>query len=69
IGEFGGRQTDDQSVEGIWQQRLVDYINEHDLSYAYWSWNPNSDDTGGILLDDWQQIDVEKQALLAKTLP
>ncbi len=69
IGEFGGRQTDDQSPEGIWQREFVDYINEHDLSYAYWSWNPNSDDTGGILLDDWQQIDTEKQALLAQTLP
>ncbi|MEL7313773.1 MAG: cellulase family glycosylhydrolase, partial [Cyanobacteria bacterium J06559_3] len=69
IGEFGGRQTNDQSPEGIWQRQLVDYINEHDLSYAYWSWNPNSDDTGGILLDDWQQIDAAKQALLAQTLP
>ncbi|NER85202.1 MAG: glycoside hydrolase family 5 protein, partial [Leptolyngbya sp. SIO1D8] len=69
IGEFGGRQTDCESVEGIWQKSLVDYINENDLNFAYWSWNPNSIDTGGILLDDWQQIDIEKQALLATTLP
>ena len=69
IGEFGGRQTDPGSTEGIWQRQLVDYINENDLSFAYWSWNPNSADTGGILLDDWHQIDVEKQALLATTLP
>ena len=69
IGEFGGRQTDDQSIEGIWQRKLVDYINEYDLSFAYWSWNPNSGDTGGILLDDWQQVDQEKQTLLSITLP
>lgn len=69
IGEFGGRQTDCESAEGIWQQELITYINEHDLGYAYWSWNPNSGDTGGILLDDWWQVDAEKQALLAQTLP
>ncbi|MEO0535181.1 MAG: glycoside hydrolase family 5 protein [Cyanobacteria bacterium P01_A01_bin.123] len=69
IGEFGGRQVDDQSTEGIWQREFVDFINENDLSFAYWSWNPNSADTGGILLDDWQQIDADKQALLATTLP
>lgn len=68
IGEFGGRQVDDQSTEGIWQQTLVDFINEKDLSYAYWSWNPNSADTGGILLDDWHEIDQDKQTLLATTL-
>ncbi|WP_346292996.1 glycoside hydrolase family 5 protein [Sphaerothrix gracilis] len=67
IGEFGGRQVDCQSTEGIWQRELVDYIAENNLSYAYWSWNPNSADTGGLLLDDWQQIDTEKQALLART--
>ena len=69
IGEFGGHQTDDQSIEGIWQRKLINYINEHDLGFAYWSWNPNSDDTGGILLDDWQEVNQEKQALLATTLP
>jgi endoglucanase len=68
IGEFGGRQVDDQSTEGIWQQTLVDFINAKDLSYAYWSWNPNSADTGGILLDDWHEIDQDKQTLLATTL-
>lgn len=69
IGEFGGRQTDGESAEGIWQRALVDFIDRTQLGYAYWSWNPNSDDTGGILLDDWQHIDDAKQALLAKTLP
>lgn len=68
IGEFGGRQVDAVSPEGIWQRQLVDYINANDLNFAYWCWNPNSDDTGGILLDDWQQIDRAKQALLTTTL-
>jgi len=64
IGEFGGRQVDKTSKEGIWQRQLVNYIGQKDLSFAYWSWNPNSADTGGILLDDWLTVDSSKQELL-----
>ncbi|HAA29603.1 MAG TPA: glycoside hydrolase [Cyanobacteria bacterium UBA8553] len=64
IGEFGGRQVDSSSKEGIWQQKLVNYIRRKDLSFAYWSWNPNSGDTGGILQDDWQTVQTAKQELL-----
>ncbi|MCA1994714.1 MAG: cellulase family glycosylhydrolase [Coleofasciculus sp. S288] len=64
IGEFGGRQVDADSKEGIWQRKLVDFIRQKNLSFAYWSWNPNSDDTGGILLDDWLSVDAPKQELL-----
>jgi endoglucanase len=69
IGEFGGRQVDTISPEGIWQNELVKYIQKHNLSFAYWSWNPNSADTGGILLDDWQNYDLLKQQLLSQLLP
>lgn len=69
IGEFGGRQVDTTSPEGIWQNELVKYIQKHNLSFAYWSWNPNSADTGGILLDDWQNYDLLKQQLLSQLLP
>jgi endoglucanase len=69
IGEFGGRQVDDQSKEGIWQRQFVRYIDQNHLSFAYWSWNPNSADTGGILTDDWQSIDQPKQQLLSQLLP
>jgi endoglucanase len=64
IGEFGGRQVDQKSQEGIWQRKLVDYISQKNLSFAYWSWNPNSDDTGGILQDDWISVDAPKQEIL-----
>lgn len=69
IGEFGGRQVDTVSKEGIWQRQFVDYINQNRLSFAYWSWNPNSADTGGILLEDWKSIDQPKQQLLNSLLP
>ncbi len=69
IGEFGGRQVDTISQEGIWQNEFVKYIKNNNLSFAYWSWNPNSADTGGILLDDWQSYDLPKQQLLSHLLP
>lgn len=69
IGEFGGRQVDRRSPEGVWQRLLVNYIEDNELSFAYWSWNPNSADTGGILLDDWQTVDSSKQQLLNQLLP
>lgn len=69
IGEFGGRQVDSNSQEGIWQNEFVKYIKQKNLSFAYWSLNPNSADTGGILLDDWQSVDVAKQQLLSQLLP
>ncbi|MEM8546392.1 MAG: glycoside hydrolase family 5 protein, partial [Cyanobacteria bacterium P01_H01_bin.119] len=31
IGEFGGRQVDATSKEGIWQRQLVDFIGQNDL--------------------------------------
>jgi endoglucanase len=68
IGEFGGRQIDDNSKEGVWQRQLVDYIRQKNLSFAYWSWNPNSDDTGGILQDDWLSVEASKQDLLQGVL-
>jgi endoglucanase len=29
-------------------------------NFFYWSWNPNSGDTGGILQDDWQSVSLDK---------
>jgi endoglucanase len=69
IGEFGGRQVDATSKEGIWQRQLVDFLQRNQLSFAYWSWNPNSIDTGGILLDDWNALNEPKQQLLNQLLP
>ena len=69
IGEFGGRKTDETSKEGIWQNTLVRYIKDHRLHSAYWSLNPNSQDTGGILNDDWMSVDLEKQKMLEVLLP
>jgi endoglucanase len=64
VGEFGGRSVGEDK-EGIWQRALVSYLRENNFSYTYWTLNPNSGDTGGILLDDWQSVDPAKEALLS----
>ncbi|MBV8882662.1 MAG: glycoside hydrolase family 5 protein [Chroococcidiopsidaceae cyanobacterium CP_BM_RX_35] len=69
IGEFGGHQVDAVSREGQWQRKLINYINRQNLSFTYWCLNPDSADTGGLLLDDWLSLDREKQKLIATTLP
>jgi endoglucanase len=69
IGEFGGRQVDASSKEGLWQRQLVSFIQQKKLHFAYWSWNPDSVDTGGILQADWRTVEQEKQQLLNQLLP
>src|SRR5258708_32603068 len=63
VGEFGGRSTG-QDTEGVWQRSLVAFLHTHDISYAYWAWNPNSGDTGGILKDDWKTVNQSKLDVL-----
>ncbi len=55
-GEWGGRMgTNGGSGQDLTlQQTWVNYMkNKHICDSFYWSWNPNSGDTGGILQDDW----------------
>jgi endoglucanase len=63
LGEFGGRSTG-RDLGGQWQRALAAYLKRHRISYVYWSWNPDSGDTGGLLLDDWKTLDQAKLAVL-----
>jgi endoglucanase len=63
LGEFGGRSVGGDA-EGVWQQSLVRYLQQSKIGYTYWSWNPNSGDTGGVLADDWTTVNKDKMALL-----
>ena len=66
VGEFGSKlQTES---DRLWLMALADYIGEHQLSFTYWSLNPNSGDTGGILADDWQTVHEDKMAILRPLL-
>lgn len=84
LGEFGTKlvtQSDQQ-----WAAKMVQYIQgdlngdgtndlaagQLGISWTWWSWNPNSGDTGGILNDDWTTVNQAKMTLLTPvefTLP
>ncbi len=68
IGEFGGRDTAPDTPEGIWQRAFVSFIAENDLGFCYWTWNPNSGDTGGLVKDDWLTPEKDKFDLLRPLL-
>lgn len=64
MGEFG--TTLQNPIDKVWLENLMAYTGTGvgGMSFTYWSWNPNSGDTGGIALDDWTSIDTAKQAIL-----
>ncbi|MFD9979465.1 cellulase family glycosylhydrolase [Streptomyces massasporeus] len=69
LGEFG--TTLQPSVDQKWLAELVKYLRAtstygaDSFHWTFWSWNPNSGDTGGILKDDWQTVDTAKDGYLA----
>lgn len=68
-GEFGGKYGQGDGRDKVWQDALVDYLLEKGMTdFFYWSWNPNSGDTGGVLQDDWQTVRDDKMALLRRLM-
>ena len=77
IGEFGTGLTDPKDTP--WLQALTAYLGgdtnndgTHDIpagqygpSWTYWSWNPDSGDTGGIVGNDWKTVNQAKMAYLS----
>jgi aryl-phospho-beta-D-glucosidase BglC (GH1 family) len=63
VGEMGSRLQTREDRQ--WLAALVDYLRGGcplggpgggpAVSWVWWSWNPNSADTGGILADDWKK--------------
>ncbi len=64
MGEFGGPSMG-QDLEGVWQRTLVSYLHTQGISYAYWAWNADSGDTGGLLNNDWTTINQSKMDVLS----
>jgi aryl-phospho-beta-D-glucosidase BglC (GH1 family) len=76
LGEFGSKLQDPKDLPFL--QKLLAYLDgdfdangsidiaadEEGMSFTWWSWNPNSGDTGGILNDDWTTPIEAKIALL-----
>lgn len=69
LGEFG--TTLAATTDQTWLKTLVTYLRPTSqyggdtFSWTFWSWNPDSGDTGGILKDDWQTVDTVKDGYLA----
>ncbi|MFI9150348.1 cellulase family glycosylhydrolase [Streptomyces sp. NPDC053367] len=66
IGEWGGFL--DGGPNQKWMTALRDLIVERRIHQTFWCLNPNSGDTGGLLLNDWKSWDEEKYALLKPAL-
>jgi endoglucanase len=64
LGEFGSTLRDPR--DKVWLTELMKYTGTGvtGMDFTYWSWNPNSGDTGGIVGDDWKTVNTEKQAIL-----
>ncbi|WP_421994546.1 Calx-beta domain-containing protein [Reyranella sp.] len=76
IGEFGTSLIDPKDAP--WLDAITAYLagdldnngttdipaGSLGVSWTYWSWNPNSGDTGGILGDDWRSVNQNKLAYL-----
>ena len=72
LGEFGSKL--ETTSDHQWLQAMTTYLGgdfnldgKSDLaagqqgpSWTWWSWNPDSGDTGGILTDDWRGVQQEK---------
>lgn len=66
LGEFGTRLATPSDI--MWLDTLVRYLGTRRLSFAYWSFNPNSGDTGGLVADDWRTPQQAKLDALAPLL-
>ncbi|GAA3037906.1 cellulase family glycosylhydrolase [Microbacterium dextranolyticum] len=66
VGEFGTKL--ETSSDAQWLQAMVSYLSTTGMSYGYWSFNPNSGDTGGLVKDDWKTPQTAKLTALAPLL-
>lgn len=64
LGEFG--TTLATKIDQEWLTTIVSYLGSGvtGMNWAYWSLNPDSGDTGGILQNDWMTVNQAKQDFL-----
>lgn len=66
LGEFGNPLRTESDRQ--WLDALVGYLGRTGASFAYWSFNPDSGDTGGLVADDWVTPQADELAALAPLL-
>jgi aryl-phospho-beta-D-glucosidase BglC (GH1 family) len=76
LGEFGSNLATPSDTQ--WADEMVAYLKgtltgdgtfsvpagQYGPSWTWWSWNPDSGDTGGILQNDWSTVNQNKVDLL-----
>jgi endoglucanase len=62
LSEFGGPGGQVYGRDGQWEQKLINYLDQRDISWAYWAWNPApyGDMGGGILGADWNALNQNR---------
>ena len=68
VGEFSGKSVGDDP-EGKWQRALVSYLDKRGIGSIYWSWNPDSTDTDGMLQHDWHSINKRELDVVLGRMP
>ncbi|WP_433222256.1 cellulase family glycosylhydrolase [Dactylosporangium sp. CS-047395] len=68
VGEFGS--TLQNPLDTQWLNKLMAYMGTgtNGISFTYWSWNPDSGDTGGIVGDDWNTVNQAKMNIIGPYL-
>jgi aryl-phospho-beta-D-glucosidase BglC (GH1 family) len=68
VGEFGIRDAEAYDGRALtWFTEFMKYAGAA-YSWTFWCWNPNSGDTGGILMDDWVSVQQWKLDLITPYL-
>ncbi|GAA3620710.1 cellulase family glycosylhydrolase [Flavivirga jejuensis] len=63
IGEFGIKNQSNATAY-TWYTEWMDFMGSI-YSWTFWTMNPNSGDTGGILMDDWTSVNQWKMDVLS----
>ncbi|MER7273922.1 cellulase family glycosylhydrolase [Dactylosporangium sp. NPDC000244] len=68
VGEFGSTLANPLDTQ--WMTKLMAYMGTgtNGMSFTYWSWNPDSGDTGGIVGDDWNTVNQAKMNIIGPYL-
>ncbi len=66
VGEFGTRYETES--DRLWLSRLVAYLHDGGFSFGFWAFNRDSDNTGGLVQDDWVTPQQAKLDALAPLL-
>ena len=65
IGEWGGFMREPNLK---WMTAMRQLIKKYRLNHTFWCLNPNSGDTGGLLLDDFKTWDEDKYEFVKEVL-